>query len=60
MCGRFVRAKAAEFYSDFFGVPDVPKLFASFNVAPTQRILALRTLPCPALSRLARRAQPRD
>lgn len=42
MCGRFVRAQAAESYSDFFGVPDVPKLFASFNVAPTQPVLALR------------------
>src|ERR1700733_10397098 len=42
MCGRFVRAKSSETYGDFFGVPDVPKLFASFNVAPTQQILAIR------------------
>jgi putative SOS response-associated peptidase YedK len=42
MCGRFVRAKAAESYGDFFGVPDVPKLFASYNVAPTQEVLAIR------------------
>ncbi len=42
MCGRFVRAQSSETYDDFFGVPDVPKLFASYNVAPTQTILALR------------------
>ncbi|MSQ95819.1 MAG: SOS response-associated peptidase [Gemmataceae bacterium] len=42
MCGRFVRAQASETYDDFFGVPDVPKMFASYNVAPTQAILALR------------------
>lgn len=42
MCGRFVRARAAETYGDFFGVPNVPKLFASFNIAPTQQVLALR------------------
>jgi putative SOS response-associated peptidase YedK len=42
MCGRFVRAKASETYGDFFGVPDVAKLLASYNVAPTQPILALR------------------
>ena len=42
MCGRFVRSKASETYGDFFGVPDVAKLLASYNVAPTQQILSLR------------------
>src|SRR5258708_29596672 len=42
MCGRFVRARASETYSDFFGVPDVGAFFASYNVAPTQQVLAIR------------------
>jgi putative SOS response-associated peptidase YedK len=42
MCGRFVRAKASETYGDLFGVRDMPDFTASFNVAPTQAVLAGR------------------
>ena len=39
MCGRFVRAKAAETYDDFYAIGNLPNLMASYNVAPTQQIL---------------------
>jgi putative SOS response-associated peptidase YedK len=42
MCGRFVRARASETYGDLFGVRDVPDFTASYNVAPTQQVLAIR------------------
>jgi len=42
MCGRFVRAQASETYGDLFGVRDVPDLTASYNIAPTQQVLAIR------------------
>src|ERR1700686_4744679 len=42
MCGRFVRVQSSETYSDFFGVPDVATFFASYNIAPTQQVLAIR------------------
>ena len=42
MCGRFVRAKASETYGDLFGVRNVPDFTASYNVAPTQPVLAAR------------------
>jgi putative SOS response-associated peptidase YedK len=42
MCGRFVRVRTEETYGDFFGVPDVPRFFASYNVAPTQPVPVIR------------------
>jgi putative SOS response-associated peptidase YedK len=42
MCGRFVRAQASETYGDVFGVRNVPDLTPSYNVAPTQQVLAIR------------------
>lgn len=42
MCGRFVRARASETYGDLFGVRNVPDFMASYNVAPTQAVLAAR------------------
>jgi putative SOS response-associated peptidase YedK len=40
MCGRFVRNKDSDYYIEVLGVSDVPSLGPSFNVAPTQTILA--------------------
>jgi putative SOS response-associated peptidase YedK len=42
MCGRFVRAKASETYGDLFGVSTVPDFTASYNVTPTEPVLAVR------------------
>jgi putative SOS response-associated peptidase YedK len=41
MCGRFVRAKLPAEYEEVFEVPDAPGL-PSYNVAPTQKVVALR------------------
>ena len=35
-------AKASETYGDLFGVRNVPDLTASYNIAPTQPVLAVR------------------
>src|SRR5262245_55120484 len=42
MCGRFVRVRAAEIYSDLFEARNVPELIASFNIAPTHPVLTIR------------------
>jgi putative SOS response-associated peptidase YedK len=41
MCGRFVRAKLPEEYSQAFELTDVPSL-PSYNIAPTQNVVAVR------------------
>src|SRR5947209_20333682 len=41
MCGRFVRAKAPDAYEQAFEVTHVPSL-PSYNIAPTQKVAALR------------------
>jgi SOS response associated peptidase (SRAP) len=42
-CGRFARFKAPSVYAALFKVDSVPDAPPSFNVAPTQAILAVRT-----------------
>ncbi len=42
MCGRFVRAKMPEVYAKTFDLMGVPSMPSSYNVAPTQPVLAMR------------------
>jgi putative SOS response-associated peptidase YedK len=42
MCGRFVRARSEETYSDLYEVGDISGLLPSYNVAPTNPVLAVR------------------
>ena len=44
MCGRFVRAKNASEYAVVLGVKTVLELPLSYNVAPSQSILASRVV----------------
>ena len=41
MCGRFIRERSAAEYARLFGV-ELPEVAPSYNVAPTQGVLALR------------------
>jgi putative SOS response-associated peptidase YedK len=41
MCGRFVRKRASADYASYFKVP-MPELPPSYNVAPSQPVLAIR------------------
>jgi putative SOS response-associated peptidase YedK len=43
MCGRFVLFSSREVIADAFHAPDVPELFPRYNVAPTQKVAALRS-----------------
>jgi putative SOS response-associated peptidase YedK len=42
MCGRFVLFSSREAIADAFHAPDVPELFPRYNVAPTQKVAAIR------------------
>ena len=60
MCGRFVRKRAAAAYSSFFQVP-LPEVPPSYNVAPSQPVLAIRAhdgQPQGAVLRVSRRQMP--
>ena len=42
MCGRYVRANTGETYASLFGLPSVPEVRPSWNIAPTQPVLVAR------------------
>src|SRR5262245_58510550 len=42
MCGRFTLRSSARSLAQAFDVPEVPDLFARYNIAPTQPVPAVR------------------
>lgn len=45
MCGRFTLRSAPNLVSEAFGVPELPLFDQSYNVAPTQTVMAVRMQP---------------